>query len=1021
MDIVEEIRNDREKGAKRLESEYRVGLTTLAMRFCHDPGDAAELVNRTFAEVIANIDKYAEHSAFFGWMSKILVNLHSKDNRRKSAQNECFPGDVPDIADDSAQEEIFRNLDASFLRDAIDTLPPDIRKTLMLHYFMDFSVKDVARMLAVPAGTVMWRLHYARQILAVKLGAAAKKPGGKALLLVLALACTAALGAAVALVGDAAFSRVRRDESAPPPAAVAASPSSETVGQALCQMSPSAIDCNRLQSTEIDNFTTQKTPPTQEKQTMNATTLRTIAASAAIAAAGATSMANAQSASKLWLRFDDHPAGYQTTGVDSFANAADPESYPGTPCTAYGGTGTWETSTVARMPVHSAGFPDGYYIFDPLTGTVQSNTGSVFLASANTNANGRSGIVAVADDAALYGDAFTAEFFLKCAKTQEDVWNTFFSRVDDQGRYSLVLRVLKGHIEGNCAFVTNGVRTVKSFTNFSMHQHGNIVDEKWHHMAVTVDQAAPAMRIYADYELIGAVTLPGPLDLNGPGNIILGAGIENYGHFDGDFDEFRVSPGVLTPDRFLRIQRMDDARVFYYHSFTPIDEMFKPVKHAFRNEVEPTTANFVVTNAPSSFSRLQGFSSAGSVENGDVCLMQSSAAGANAALSIPFRSDPEILTNGDFTVEMFVRIPPDGTKSESYLININDGIRARFQNGSGTLSIMQGWSGKAAIAFADDHWHHIAWVVDRDSNVKVYFDYALAATLPYVMPNMAAGATLCIGSFDGNANKFNTLWLDEVRITKSALAPDGFLRPAASAAGGSCLVSFSSDDFASYGRGLDGTAVVRPAAWGSYEMSTDNLPADVIYDGESDKTGWTNAVSAHFIGNSNGFSGFYKIPDDTDNPMRNGSFTAEMFVYCGNFGGAGLDYCKQCFLGQVNVFKMLYFAESFQLVGADSSSAPFASAGITAGRWHHLAYVQDVEKNELRMYLNGKLAGSKSGIPAPAGDPGRYIYAMCNPAKDYYGCFANAWADEVRLTRRALSPAEFMKPDRIRPTFIFFR
>ena len=103
------------------------------------------------------------------------------------------------------------------------------------------------------------------------------------------------------------------------------------------------------------------------------------------------------------------------------------------------------------------------------------------------------------------------------------------------------------------------------------------------------------------------------------------------------------------------------------------------------------------------------------------------------------------------------------------------------------------------------------------------------------------------------------------------------------------------------------------------------------------------------------------------------------------------------------------------------TSAPFASAGITAGKWHHLAYVQDVEKNELRMYLNGKLAGSKSGIPAPSGDPGRYIYAMCNPAKDYYGCFANAWADEVRLTRRALSPAEFMKPDRIRPTFIFFR
>ena len=170
MDIVEEIQNDPEKGAKRLESEYRAGLMTLALRFCHDPGDAAELVNRTFAEVVASIDNYAEQSAFFGWMSKILVNLHAKDVRRKSNGEIVYPGEVPETADESAHEDIFRNVDASQLRDAIDTLPNDIRQTLMMHYFMDLSVAQVAKILSVPGGTVKWRLHYARQILATKLG-----------------------------------------------------------------------------------------------------------------------------------------------------------------------------------------------------------------------------------------------------------------------------------------------------------------------------------------------------------------------------------------------------------------------------------------------------------------------------------------------------------------------------------------------------------------------------------------------------------------------------------------------------------------------------------------------------------------------------------------------------------------------------------------------------------------------------------------------------------------------------------
>ena len=308
MDIVEEIRKDPEAGAKRLESEYRAGLTTLALRICRDPGDAEELVNHTFAEVVAGIDNYAEQAAFFGWMSKILVHLHAKEVRRKSHEMEVGSCDETEPADEDAADNIYRNLDASLLRDAIDTLPPDIRKTLMLRYFMDFSVKDIARMLAVPAGTIMWRLHYARQILSAKLGAAAKKPGGRALLLALALACTAALGATVAFVGDAAFSRVRRDAQAqdatgqgggdlqiaaksPDGVPDSASPL-QGAGQGggdlqIAIASPDGGPDSAAPPPAFDfgRSTFDQTP--QQETTMNATTLRTLAASAALAAASA--------------------------------------------------------------------------------------------------------------------------------------------------------------------------------------------------------------------------------------------------------------------------------------------------------------------------------------------------------------------------------------------------------------------------------------------------------------------------------------------------------------------------------------------------------------------------------------------------------------------------------------------------------------------------------------------------------------------------------------------------------------
>ena len=210
-DLIEELKQNRELGAKRLVGEYRAGLLVLAQRLCNDAGDAEELVNRTFAAAIDGIDGFLAQSSFFTWLCQILVNLNANDTRRKSSTNEIYPGELPDVADETAKDEVYRALDARALRDAIETLPADIRKTLMMHYFMDLTVKDVARLLAIPVSTVKWRLFYARQILAVKLGAAARKPGVKSLLLALALCGLTALGAAVAIVGDAAYSRVRRD------------------------------------------------------------------------------------------------------------------------------------------------------------------------------------------------------------------------------------------------------------------------------------------------------------------------------------------------------------------------------------------------------------------------------------------------------------------------------------------------------------------------------------------------------------------------------------------------------------------------------------------------------------------------------------------------------------------------------------------------------------------------------------------------------------------------------------------
>ena len=228
MDIVEELRQDREAGTKRLESEYRAGLLAMARRLCSDLSDADELVNRTFAAVVAGIDDYLEHSAFFGWMCRIMINLNSADRRRRSDRDVTYPGDLPETPDDAAHEAIYRDVDASILRDAINTLPKEMKEAIVMHYLMEQPVARIAKFLALPVSTVKWRIHCARVELTRRLTSSAKKPGVKAVLLALALSALAAVGAVgVAAIRSAAEPAAKVESSASSQPVAESEPASE--------------------------------------------------------------------------------------------------------------------------------------------------------------------------------------------------------------------------------------------------------------------------------------------------------------------------------------------------------------------------------------------------------------------------------------------------------------------------------------------------------------------------------------------------------------------------------------------------------------------------------------------------------------------------------------------------------------------------------------------------------------------------------------------------------------------------
>ena len=170
--------HDRENGAALLLSEYKDGLYSMALALCRDAAEAEDLVFRTVERAIDKIDTFQKQDSLYSWLCVILSNLYRDSIRKKVARGTVPVGgaaQIEPIAEPVGPESMVSEIDGGFVRQALENLPESMREVLLLHYFMDMSTVKIAKFLALPAGTVKSRLHYARLALGAKLGVRLKK------------------------------------------------------------------------------------------------------------------------------------------------------------------------------------------------------------------------------------------------------------------------------------------------------------------------------------------------------------------------------------------------------------------------------------------------------------------------------------------------------------------------------------------------------------------------------------------------------------------------------------------------------------------------------------------------------------------------------------------------------------------------------------------------------------------------------------------------------------------------------
>ena len=173
MELYEEIKADREAGARRLVRELRSRLMGMAMGLTSSSQEAEDLVFRTFERVIVKIDDYRPTGSFYYWVCSILVNFHRMDVR-KALSRPKFTGDgkLPDVEEENPRDvadQIDFDATTEAVRQAVRELPDNFREVVVLKYFDEMSIEDIAMVTGLNVGTVKSRLHYAREALYAKL------------------------------------------------------------------------------------------------------------------------------------------------------------------------------------------------------------------------------------------------------------------------------------------------------------------------------------------------------------------------------------------------------------------------------------------------------------------------------------------------------------------------------------------------------------------------------------------------------------------------------------------------------------------------------------------------------------------------------------------------------------------------------------------------------------------------------------------------------------------------------------
>ncbi|MGG2017671.1 sigma-70 family RNA polymerase sigma factor [Bacillus sp. S10(2024)] len=164
--LVKKAKKGDDAAFEQLISFYQDQLYRTAYMYVQNKEDALDIVQETVYKAYVSLEQLQKPNFFLTWLTRILIhNAYQVLNEKKKVQQLEDSRECRDLR--NVANRIEQNID---LQVAIGKLDENYQTVIILHYYYDLPINQIAWHMNVPEGTVKTYLHRARKSLKKLLG-----------------------------------------------------------------------------------------------------------------------------------------------------------------------------------------------------------------------------------------------------------------------------------------------------------------------------------------------------------------------------------------------------------------------------------------------------------------------------------------------------------------------------------------------------------------------------------------------------------------------------------------------------------------------------------------------------------------------------------------------------------------------------------------------------------------------------------------------------------------------------------